>query len=305
MRRSKMGYSSRNRSYNDTEATVMRPPGETRSYARPVTSAPAVDAHAVEARDLLLAYGDHVAVRGATFAIPRGTVTAVIGPNGSGKTTLLRAISGLQEPESGTLQVHGAPAGRRRRGVAHVMQSTKVNDAVPLTVIEVVRMGRYARHGITGRLRREDHEAVAEAMDRMEIADLAPRHLRELSGGQRQRVFVAQGLAQQADLLLLDEPVTGLDLVSEERIDRVLREEVEAGHTVILTTHDVTTAAACDNVLLLATHIVAAGPPSDVLTEEHLGHAYGGTAYRTADGTLVIGDPHVHGLHISGHDDHH
>lgn len=259
---------------------------------------------AIVADDVLLTYDDHVALRDATFTIPTGATTAVIGPNGSGKTTLLRAIIGLLQPRRGALQVLGAPAGRRRRAVAYVMQSNRVNEAVPLTVTEVVRMGRYAQRGLVGRFTSEDHEAVDEAMDRMGISDLARRHLRELSGGQRQRVFVAQGLAQDGELLLLDEPVTGLDLVSQERIERLLEDETSRGHTVVLTTHDVVTAAAADHVLLLATHVVAAGPPDEVLTEEHLGHAYSGTAFRTAEGTLVIGDPHVHGAHVTGHEGH-
>jgi ABC-type Mn2+/Zn2+ transport system ATPase subunit len=259
---------------------------------------------AVAAEDVVLTYGDHVAVARATFALPRGRTTAVIGPNGSGKTTLLRAMSGLERPVSGRLTVLGRRAGEDHEAVAHVLQAQTVNDAVPVTVLETVRMGRYAVRGMLGRLRREDHDAVAEAMDRMEVGDLAHRHLRELSGGQRQRVFVAQGLAQRAELLLLDEPVTGLDVVSQDRIGRAVTEEVAAGRTVVMTTHDVGTAARADHVLLLATHAVAAGAPRAVLTEEHLGHAYGATAYRTADGMLVIGDPHVHGTGIRGHEEH-
>lgn len=270
--------------------------------AVPTSDAPATDA--VTAEDLTLAYGDHVAVSRATFALPRARVTAVIGPNGSGKTTLLRAMSGLERPSSGRLVVLDEPAGSDHAEVAHVMQSHAVEAALPVTVVETVRMGRYARRGMLGRLRADDHAAVDAAMARMEIADLAHRHLHELSGGQRQRVFVAQGLAQQSDLLLLDEPITGLDVTSQDRIDRAIAEEVEAGRTVVMTTHDVATAAAADHVLLMATHVCASGAPSEVLTEEHLGHAYGATAYRTAEGTLVIGDPHVHGTRITGHTDH-
>ena len=259
---------------------------------------------AVHAVALTLAYGEHLAVSRATFDLPAGQVTAVIGPNGSGKTTLLRAMSGLEHARGGQLEVLGRPAGTDHAAVAHVMQSEAVNDAVPVTVLETVRMGRYAIRGMLGRLTREDHEAVEDAIGRMEIGDIAHRHLRELSGGQRQRVFVAQGLAQRADLLLLDEPVTGLDLVSQERIDHAVADEIAAGRTVVLTTHDVGTAARSDHVLLLATHVVAGGAPDEVLTEDHLGHAYGATAFRTADGTLIIGDPHVHGARISGHDAH-
>ncbi len=271
------------------------------TYAASMPPAPATSA--VRARDLTMAYGDHLAVRGATFDLPAGAVTAVIGPNGSGKTTLLRAISGLDAPVSGSLQVgDGTPPSRA--STAFVMQANQVNEALPVTVTEVVRMGRYPLRGLVGRLRAADHEAVREAMERMEILDLADRHLRELSGGQRQRAFVAQGLAQQADLLLLDEPITGLDLPSQQRIDVAVRDEVAAGRTVVLTTHDVATAARADHVLLVATHLVASGAPGEVLTEEHLEHAYGRTAFRTAQGALVIGDPHIHGAQLSGHDDH-
>ena len=256
------------------------------------------------AEDLALAYGTQVAVSRASFTLPRGRVTAVIGPNGSGKTTLLRAMSGLEHPVGGRLEVLGRAARRQRRAVSHVMQANTVNEALPLTVLETVRMGRYARRGPLGRLRREDRTAIDDAIDRMAVGDLRHRHLRELSGGQRQRVFVAQGLAQQADLLLLDEPVTGMDVVSQDRIDRAVADEVAAGRTVVMTTHDVTTAADADHVLLMATHVVASGPPTEVLVEEHLSHAYGGRAFRTAGGVLVIGDPHVHGTGITGHAEH-
>ncbi|MFP5308727.1 MAG: metal ABC transporter ATP-binding protein [Actinomycetes bacterium] len=270
----------------------------------PAPTTPATAAPAVEARAVRVAYGSTVAVNDATLSLPRGAVTAIIGPNGSGKTTLLRAISGLQRPDAGSVAVLGRPAGQGRTDVAHVMQSTKVNDAVPLTVREVVRMGRYGLRGPLGRFRAEDAAAVDEAMARMEVVDLAARHLRELSGGQRQRVYVAQGLAQQADVLLLDEPITGLDLVSQDRIEQVVAEERAAGRTVVLTTHDVDTAGAADHVVLMATHVVASGPPAEVLTAEHLSHAYGGRVFTTAEGTVVIADPHHHGVGLTGHEHH-
>jgi ABC-type Mn2+/Zn2+ transport system ATPase subunit len=260
---------------------------------------------AVVGRNVTVAYGDNLAVHDVSFEVPRGALTAVIGPNGSGKTTLLRAMSALERVARGELEVLGHRPGRGRGDVAHVLQATKVNDAVPLTVREVVSMGRYARLGLFGWLRGADHTAVDEAMQRMGVTHLANRHLRDLSGGQQQRVYVAQGLAQQADVLLLDEPLTGLDLPSQERIDRAVADELAAGRTVIVTTHDVATAGRADHVLLLATHVVSSGPPEQALTEECLGHAYGGTAFRTADGTIVIGDPHVHGTAITGHDHHH
>lgn len=283
----------------------MRRPTRPAAYAGRMPASPSDTAvPAVAVHDLTVAYGDHVALRSVDVSLPPGCVTAVIGPNGSGKTTLLRALSGLERPTAGEVVVLGRPAGSDHAAVAHVMQAQTVNDAVPVTVLEAVRMGRYARRGLVGRLHADDHRAVDDAIDRMALRELVHRHLRELSGGQRQRVFVAQGLAQQAHLLLLDEPITGLDIISQDRIERAVAEEVAAGRTVVMTTHDVATAARTDHVLLLATHLVAAGAPDEVLTEDHLGHAYGGTAFRTAKGTLVIGDPHVHGTTLEGHEHH-
>lgn len=240
-------------------------------------------------------YGTHLALDRADFAIPRAALTAIIGPNGSGKTTLLRVLGSLAPLDRGDLEVLGAPAGRRRRDVAHVLQATHINEGLPLTVREVVTMGRYAHVGLFGRLGPHDRRAVDQAMARLDVTDLANRQVVELSGGQRQRVSVAQGLAQEAEVLLLDEPVTGLDAPSLERIARLVTEEVDAGRTVVMTTHDIAEAAEADHVVLLAGHVVASGPPEDVLTQDHLAEAYGAMAFTTADGTVVIGDPHVHG----------
>ena len=157
-----------------------------------------------------------------------------------------------------------------------VLQATPSEAALPVTAREVVRMARYARRGPLRRLTGADSEAVDTAMERLEVTDLASRHLRELSGGQRQRVLVAQGLAQEADLLLLDEPVTGLDLVSAERILTVLADERAAGRTVVVSTHDLDDAEEADHVVLLAGVVVASGAPASVVTEENLRLAYGG-----------------------------
>ena len=193
---------------------------------------------AVVATGVSFRYGETVALAESSFTIPEGAVTTLIGPNGSGKSTLLHAIAGLITPVAGSIDVVGD------RKIAYVLQATKVNEALPVTVREVVTMGRYATVGAHRRLTHADRAAVDSAIERMGIADLANRHLRELSGGQRQRVFVAQGIAQEHDLLLLDEPLTGLDLVSAKAIDDVLHEEQASGRTVVLTSHDLNEAAA-------------------------------------------------------------
>jgi ABC-type Mn2+/Zn2+ transport system ATPase subunit len=249
--------------------------------------------HAVLAHDLVLAHAARAvpALDRATFEIPVGASVSLIGPNGSGKSTLLAALAKLLGPRSGRLDV---PAHRRRAAVALVLQTTHVDRSLPITVRETVTMARYARRGAFGRLGRDDRAAVDTALDRVGMADIAGRQLNELSGGQRQRVLVAQGLAQGAELLLLDEPVTGLDVLSRELIGGAVAEELEGGRTVIVSTHDLADARRADLVMLLANRVVAFGPPHEVLTDEALGAAYGGRALRLADGAVMVDDPHHH-----------
>ncbi len=264
---------------------------------------------AVTARDLQLAYGEHAALAASDLDIPAGTVTTVIGPNGSGKSTLLHAIAGLLEPVGGEL---GVLAGHpKNRGVAFVLQSTKVHEEIPITVREVVSMSRYGRLGMFGQFRSADRAACRSAMERLDVLDLIDRHLDELSGGQRQRVFVAQGLAQDADLLLLDEPVTGLDIVSRDRILEAVATERARGVTVVMATHDLSEAAAADYVILLSGYVVASGTPEEVLTPQCLTKAYGIKLITTEDGSVILDDPyhrtgsgrHVH-FDRTGHAEH-
>jgi len=264
---------------------------------------------AITARGLQLAYGVRVALAAFDLDIPAGTITAVIGPNGSGKSTLLHAIAGLLEPVGGEL---GVPVSYpKHRGTAYVLQSTKVHAEMPITVREVVSMGRYSRLGMFARFQTADRDACRSAMARLDVLDLAHRHLDELSGGQRQRVFVAQGLAQEADLLLLDEPITGLDIVSRDRILEAVATERAGGVTVVMSTHDLSEAANADHVVLLSGRVVASGPPEEVLTAPYLNEAYGINLLTTEDGTVVLDDPYHRagpGRHLhfdrTGHADH-
>jgi manganese transport system ATP-binding protein len=252
------------------------------------------DGLAARGTGVVLAYGGQTAVEASDFSIPAGRLTAIIGPNGSGKSSLLNALAGLLLPRRGDLAVLGRPPGKTRRRVAYVLQSTKVNEVMPITVRETVAMGRYALLGPWGFLRGPHRRAYLEAMERLEIADLAGRHLHELSGGQRQRVFVAQGLAQQAELLLLDEPVTGLDLVSVDRIRAAVADEIERGTTVVVTTHDVAEANRADHVILMSGRVHAEGPPARALHPDRLSEAYGVGIIHLEDGSLVLDDAHHH-----------
>lgn len=246
----------------------------------------------VEAKDIVLYRGSHRAVSASSFTIPKGKITAVIGPNGSGKTTVLQAIAGILSPSAGEIRVLGRPVKEVKQNISFVMQSVVFPTGTPITVKDVVSMGRYAQRGWFGLFRAEDRAAINYAMDVMNVTELKNRHLEELSGGQRQRVYVAQGIAQGHEILVLDEPMTGLDLTSMRIIDDVIHAEVEDhGHSVILTTHDLDEAAAADHVILMDGKVIAAGPPAEVLTRQNLERAYGlGSLHEPAEvnGTTVV-----------------
>lgn len=244
--------------------------------------------NAIEATNVEYRYGQSVAVAPSSFVVPQGAITALIGPNGSGKSTLLSGIAGLITPFSGSMEVLQASSSTR---IAVVLQMTKVNESIPITVREVVGMGRYPSLGTFSRLTSGDRDIVDGAMSRMAIGDLANKHLRELSGGQKQRVFVAQGLAQDHDLLLLDEPLTGLDMPSAQAIDAVIHEEQALGHTIVMTTHDLEEARVCDHVILMAGRVVASGPPGQVLTAGLLREAYGASLLHVQGDQIFLDDP--------------
>jgi iron complex transport system ATP-binding protein len=251
--------------------------------------------HLVDATDLVLRYGRHEALSASTFHVPLVQTTAVIGPNGSGKSTILSAIAGLVPPAAGELRVLGTEPTAARNRISYVLQSTPVPGITPITVREAVAMGRYPAVGLWHRYRRADRVAIDAAMERMEISDLAGRHLHELSGGQRQRVYVAQGLVQRHDLLLLDEPLTGLDLRSARTIDDLIHGSRADGGRIVLTTHDLDEARAADWVVLVNREVLAFGRPAEVCTHRNLEIAFGLGALHEWEGFLA--DP--------GHDDGH
>ena len=243
------------------------------------------------ASDVCVHYGSVVALAPSSLRIELGTSTALVGPNGSGKSTLLNLLAGLVRPTSGTITV--APDTR----IAFVAQHQHQHSWMPLSVTDVLRMGRYGERGLLGRLRAADRRAIAEAAERLDVGSLRTRAYGELSGGQRQRVLVAQALATAPDLLLLDEPITGLDLVSQSRILQIIEEETAAGTTVVLSTHHLGEAKRTDVVMLLAGCLLAIGPPAEVLRPELLAEAFGSRLVR-ADGSTVVIDEHGH-----AHDD--
>jgi manganese transport system ATP-binding protein len=236
-------------------------------------TAPAIQVHGVTVR-----YGDVLALDDVTLEVGHGVVCGLLGANGSGKSTLFKTIAELVIPQRGSVRIHGLPPERaRRRGLlGYVPQSEQVDWAFPVRVVDVVMMGRYGHMGPTRRPRRADHEAVAEALERTGLSDLAHRQIGALSGGQRKRAFVARGIAQGASVFLLDEPFAGVDKPSERTIIQVLREMRAAGATLLVSTHDLAgVGELCDEAVLLHRRVVAHGPPEEVLAPEMLLRAFG------------------------------
>jgi manganese transport system ATP-binding protein len=237
-------------------------------------------------------------LKASDFTIPEASITAVIGPNGGGKSTLLHAITGLLPLGAGAITVQGKPPVEARTDIAYVLQHMAVSPGMPMTVREVVAMGRYPSVGFLRRHTATDRQRIQDAMALLHIDDLANRQVSKLSGGQRQRVFVAQALAQEHSILLMDEPLTGLDIHSAQTIDQIIHDEPAQGCSVIFTTHDLEEARAADNVILVSGSVVACGPPDVVLSPAHLSRAYGlGLLHPEFSGTLGIID--------GGHDDSH
>ena len=229
----------------------------------------------IRGQDVVIVRDGHVALASSTFRVPKAAITAVIGSNGSGKSTLLHAATGLLPLESGSIEVLGKRPVEARGEVAYVVQHTNVNPGIPMTVREVVSMGRYPSTGLLKRLSTADKVQVNDAMALLRIDGLADRQMARLSGGQRQRVFVAQALAQDHRVLFMDEPLTGLDIQSAQTIDDIMHEEPARGCSVVFTTHDLEEARAADHVILVSGYVVADGAPEDVLTPENLATAYG------------------------------
>jgi manganese/iron transport system ATP-binding protein len=221
-----------------------------------------------------------------------GQRLALVGPNGAGKSTLIRSVLGLAQILGGSATVLGRSPGAARGLTGYVPQNDVPDAGFPVSARQVVMMGRYRRIGWWRPARSADRRAVAEALERVGLADRAGHRFGTLSGGQRQRVLLARAIVTEPRLLLLDEPFNGVDAVSQEAIVRVLRELTGAGAALVLSTHDLTVARElADLVCLLNGRQWAVGPPAGTLTAEPLRRTYGGQAITAAGGRMVLIDP--------------
>ncbi|KAJ55967.1 manganese/iron transporter ATP-binding protein [Actibacterium mucosum KCTC 23349] len=232
------------------------------------------------ARDVTVTYRNGVtALHAASFAVPKGAIAALVGVNGAGKSTLFKAIMGFLPLAAGDIRVLGQSVRQALKSglVAYVPQAEEVDWSFPVLVEDVVMMGRYGRMGLLRIPSAADRKAVAEALDRVGMADFRHRQIGELSGGQRKRVFLARALAQDGQVILLDEPFTGVDVQTEDAITALLRELRDEGRVMLVSTHNLGSVPEfCDQTVLVKGTVLNYGPTPQVFTRENLELAFGG-----------------------------
>ena len=250
------------------------------------------DTSILDISNLFVRFDSRLALDDVSFQLHHGERVAVVGPNGAGKSTLFKAIAGVLKPISGEIKVYGhGPGGHIC--IAYLSQRSQVDWSFPVTVSDVVMMGRIGKLGLLHWPKHRDWEIVRQALVDVGLEELANRQIGELSGGQQQRMFIARALAQEAELMLMDEPLTGLDIGSQESIFTFLDDLQGRGVTVMVATHDLDLAARrFDRVMLLNQRLLGFGVPEQVFTPEQLMSAYGGHIHlvETDDQLLVVAD---------------
>ena len=235
------------------------------------------DPAAIEVRDLTVAYRDKPVLWDIDLTVPSGVLMAVVGPNGAGKTTFVKALLDLLKISAGRIRFFGSPYEACRQDIAYVPQRGSVDWDFPTSVLDVVMMGRYGQLGWIRRPGKRERKRAREALERVGMEDFAHRQIRQLSGGQQQRVFLARALVQDARVYLMDEPLQGVDAVTERAIIDLLRELRERGRTLLVVHHDLQTVTEYfDHVMLLNVRRIASGPVDEAFTPDNLRLAYGG-----------------------------
>ncbi len=234
----------------------------------------------IAAEDVTVTYRNgHTALRKASFAIPPGTITALVGVNGAGKSTLFKAIMGFVPVASGEISVLGMSVKQalKENLVAYVPQAEEVDWNFPVLVEDVVMMGRYGHMNFLRIPSKRDHQLVDEALSRVGMSDYRKRQIGELSGGQRKRVFLARALAQEGQVILLDEPFTGVDVTTEEQIIGLMKDLRAEGRVMLVSTHNLGSVPDfCDRTIFVKGTVIASGKTEDTFTEGNLKTAFGG-----------------------------
>jgi len=237
-------------------------------------------AKAVEVESLTVHYDKVPVLWEVSFEVPQGGLIGIIGPNGAGKSTLIKTLLGLHKPVSGTVRLLGHRFQDVQSRVAYVPQRTSIDWTFPISVLEVVVMGRYGKLGLLKWVKRKDKMAAYHALEKVGMHEYADRQISELSGGQQQRVFLARALLQEADLYFMDEPFAGVDMATEEALLELMSGLKKEGKTLLIVHHDLATVKTMfDWVILLNTCLIDSGPCQEVLTQENIQKAYGNASY--------------------------
>ncbi len=245
----------------------------------------------LELEHVTVSYNGKPALEDVTFQVPQGAHVAVVGPNGAGKSTLFKTLVGLLPVQKGKILIHGLPLGHHQECVAYVPQREEVDWRFPVTVEDVVMMGRFGRLGWLKRPAASDRDAVQHSLAQMGITTLANKSISDLSGGQQQRVFLARALAQEPHILLMDEPFTGVDVNTQETTLQLLENLKQQQVTILISTHDLSLASTRFNQILLLNHrVIAYGPPEEAFTPPNLQAAFGGHMLVLPGGPVVIDD---------------
>lgn len=249
---------------------------------------------AIRAHGLTVAYSNgHVALKDASFSVPYGSIAALVGVNGAGKSTLFKALMGFVPVSSGVVEIMGdtVRTALKRQHIAYVPQAEEVDWTFPVLVRDVVMMGRYGHMGFLRRAGDADRNAVEAALRRVNMWDFRDRQIGELSGGQKKRVFLARALAQDAKVILLDEPFTGVDVKTEEQIITLLKDLRAEGRVMLVATHNLGSVPEyCDRTVLVKGTVLAHGPTTEVFTPENLKAAFGGVLRHFVLGGDVLHD---------------
>lgn len=231
----------------------------------------------LEIHDLTVSYGRKPVLWDIDLTLPQGALVGIIGPNGAGKSTLIKSIMGLIPSSSGYVKLFGQNLDKIRQKVSYVPQRGSIEWDFPISVLDVVLMGRYGKLGLFKRTRKADKAIALDCLKDVGMEAFAHRQISQLSGGQQQRVFLARALAQEADIYFMDEPFAGVDAATEKAIMLLLKKIKNSGKTVIVVHHDLQSASEYfDWAILLNMHLVASGPIQEVFTSELLQKAYGG-----------------------------
>ena len=248
-----------------------------------------VENPALEVHNLSVSYDKKPVLWNIDLTVPKGCLIGIIGPNGAGKSSLLKSVMGILNPSAGHIKIFGTSISKIRDRISYVPQRETIDWNFPVSVKDVVMMGRYGKVGLFKRFSEKDKTIVSECLKKVNLHNMSNTHINSLSGGQQQRVFIARSLAQEADIYFMDEPFSGVDITTEQNIISLLRKESDNGKTILVVHHNLQSASQYfDWIILLNMQLIASGPTDKVLVKKLVEKAYGGKLSLLSQMTEIV-----------------